>query len=248
MIITIDKISCACEPGEYLLEIAMRNNIDIPALCHHEGLPGQGCCRVCIVEVEINGRRSIVSACVYPIERECSVFTNSDNVLRQRSTVLSLLRSLALGSDEIAKLCERYDAPEHERFATRPGEKCILCGLCVKACGSLGTGAISTVSRGIEKAVTTPYGEPSIACVGCASCARVCPTGAIEFEEGDKKRTIWNKTLPLRACKSCGQPMGTLVELRRAAGKSGGEIPVLCEVCKKKSIADVMAATYGHRI
>ena len=246
MIITIDNKPCVCEPGEYLLEIAARNGIVIPTLCHHDGLPGQGCCRVCIVEVETDGHRNIVASCIYPIERECVVFTNNENVSRHRGMVLCLLRNLAPESSEVARMCEEYGAPDYERLERRAGEKCILCGLCVKACESLGTGAISTANRGIDKVVTTPYGEPSVACVGCASCAKVCPTGAIVVTEVGKKRTIWNKTFPLRSCKSCGIPIGTLVELKRAAVKSSVGIPSLCEKCRKKAIADVMASTYGR--
>ena len=246
MLITIDNISCECERGEYLTDIAARNGLVIPTLCHHEGLPGQGCCRVCIVEVETNGHSSIVTACVYPVERECAVFTNSEKISRQRRMILCFLRNLAPESSEIVRMCEEYSVPEYERLAMRESGKCILCGLCVKACESLGTGAISTVNRGIDKTVTTPYDEPSVVCAGCASCAKVCPTGAITVTETEKKRTVWNKTFPLRFCKRCGKPIGTSVELKRSAAKSGAEIPVLCEMCRRKSIADVMVSTYGH--
>ena len=247
MTININNKPCACEPGEYLLDIASRNGIAIPSLCHHDGLRGQACCRVCIVEVETDGRRSIVTACVYPIERECAVFTENENVKRQRRMVLRLLRARAPQSGEVARLCEEYGAAEvGDRFEKNADGKCILCALCVEACRSLGTGAIGTAGRGVGKDVTTPYDEPSLACVGCASCASVCPTGCIEVGEAGNQRTIWNKTFPLVACKNCGAVMGTMMELWRAAQKTGAEdAPVLCEMCRKKAITDVMAATYG---
>lgn len=245
MIITIDGKSCACEQGEYLLDIASRNGIKIPALCHHEGLPGQGCCRVCIVEVESRGRRSIVTACVYPVEQECEVSTDSGRVKRQRGVVLSLLRSRAPESAEIARLCEEYGAPEYGRFDKKTGEKCILCGLCVKACESIGTGAISTVNRGVEKAVSTPYDEPAADCAGCGSCAGICPTGAIVAEEDNLTRTIWNKRFELQLCDRCGKPAGTSEELRLAAKRAGTEPSALCAECRRKAIADAMAMTYG---
>jgi len=246
MIITINAKSCTCEPGEYLFEIAKRNGITIPTLCHHHGLPGQGCCRVCLVEVEIDDRRSIVTACVYPVERECVVYTESDRVVEQRRIVLSMLSAFAPESDEVARLCEVYVAPEHERFFRRDGEKCILCGLCVKACESLGTGAISTINRGIEKAVSTPYNELSVVCVGCASCAKVCPVGAIEVIEEKKTRTIWKKTFPLLVCKKCGSTIGTLMEIKRASQKAEVEVSALCDACKKKLVTDVMASAFGR--
>jgi len=51
--ITIDSKPCTCEPGEYLLDIARRNDILIPTLCGtNQGLRGRGSCRVCVVEVK----------------------------------------------------------------------------------------------------------------------------------------------------------------------------------------------------
>ncbi|MCL1920273.1 MAG: 4Fe-4S dicluster domain-containing protein [Kiritimatiellaeota bacterium] len=54
-----------------------------------------------------------------------------------------------------------------------------MCGLCARACESLGTGAIAAVGRGMDKGVSTPYSEPSAVCVGCGGCAAACPTGAM---------------------------------------------------------------------
>jgi len=245
MTITIDGKPCVCESGEVLLDVASRNGIVIPTLCHHEGLPGQGCCRVCVAQVEAGGRSEIVAACVYPVERECEVFTANETVRRLRAMVLSLLHSLAPDSSEVADLCEEYGAQEYDRFIKKHGGKCILCGLCVKACESFGTGAIWTVKRGVLKAVSTPYDEPSLVCVGCAGCAGVCPADAIEVTETENERKIWNKTFKLMHCPKCGGTMGTQMELWRAASKIGSEVPELCEVCRKKAIANVMADTYG---
>jgi len=245
MTITIDGKICTCEPGEYILEIAKRNNIIIPTLCHHGGLADQGCCRVCIVEVEINGVSNIVTACLYPVEQECSVFTNSDSIAKQRKMILSLLQALAPDSTEVSLLCETYGSAKIERFLTQDGKKCILCGLCVEACESLGTGAIATIHRGIEKVVSTPYDEPSAVCVGCAGCAMVCPTSAIDIQENWEKRVIWNRSFMFKFCKKCGSKIGTLAELMRAAHKINAEVPDLCENCRKKSITDALAETYG---
>ena len=248
MTVTIDGKPCVCEPGEYLLQIALRNGIIIPTLCHHDGLPGQASCRACIVEVEANGRRDIVTACVYPVETECKVYTNSESISEQRRMIFAMLRSLAPESLEIAQLCKDYGAPSYDRFIhNQDSGKCILCGSCVRACESLGTGAIAMAKRGTSKTVATPYDEPSLVCVGCASCAAVCPTGSIEVTEADGQRRIWNKVFPIVTCKGCGAEMGTMMELWRATKKAGADkSPELCESCRKKAIADVMAATYGR--
>ncbi len=246
MTITINGVPCECEKGEYLLQVARRNGIIIPTLCHHEAVAGQGCCRVCIVELVEHGKGRIVVSCVFPVERECEVFTNSEKVRRQRGMILRLLQMRAPESPEIRGLCQIYGAPEVERFVRASGGKCVMCGLCVKACAELSVGAISTVSRGVTKEIATPYHEPSSVCVGCGSCAAVCPTRAIELTETETERTIWGKTFRLLRCASCGAPIGTEEEIRLAEERSGQEPDGLCRDCRKKRMALVFAQTYGE--
>lgn len=245
MTITINGTPCACEKGEFLLQVARRNGIEIPTLCHHDAIAGQGCCRLCIVEVVERGRGKIVVSCVYPVEHECEVYTDSEKVRRQRGMILRLLEKRAPASPEIKALCEKYNAPEIDRFVKVDGGKCVLCGLCVKACGELSVGAISTVNRGVTKEIATPYHEPSSVCVGCGSCASVCPTGAIEITETADTRTIWGRTFRLVRCAHCGQVVGTEEEIAYAAKKSGHEPDTLCGDCRRAQMADVFAATYG---
>ena len=80
--ITIDGVECTCEKGEYLYDVAARNGIWIPVLCRSDAFDDhRACCRICIVEVEIRGKRKVVTACVYPIEQECAVYTKSEKIL-----------------------------------------------------------------------------------------------------------------------------------------------------------------------
>lgn len=246
MTITINGIPCTCEKGEYILQVARRNGIEIPTLCYHDGFPGQGSCRLCIVEVIENGRSKVVVSCVYPIEKECEVLTDSEKIRRQRGMILRLLALRAPDSEEIKALCEKYEAPAIDRFITLDNSKCVLCGLCVKACAELSVGAISTVNRGVTKEIATPYHEPSSVCVGCGSCAYVCPTNAIEISETPDTRTIWGKTFKLKHCERCGAIIGTEEEIACAAQKSGLEPDTLCESCRKKMLAETFRKSFGE--
>ena len=246
MKITINGIACECEKGEYILQIARRNGIDIPTLCHHDGFPGQGACRLCIVEVFEKGRGKIVVSCIYPVEKECEVFTDNEKVRKQRGMILALLRSKAPDSREIADLCRKYEAPEIKRFVSEPGNRCIMCGLCVKACKGLSAEAISTVNRGVLKEIATPYHEPSVNCIGCGSCAYVCPTKAVDITETENERTIWGKTFRLVKCPECGRVVGTEEEVAFAAEKSGHEPDKLCDSCRKKHIGSAFRMIYGE--
>ena len=246
------------EKGEYILKLCWRNGIFIPTLCHHDGLPGLGACRLCVVEINEGSGRRVVVSCVYPLNRDCEIFTESEKIKNIRKTILSMLKARAPEAEGLDYLYQIYEVEGEGRFTAAKNSKggsrekrlassCILCGRCVQACVSLGTGAISTAGRGTEKKVSTPYGEMSNDCIGCGSCASVCPTGAIECTETKENRSIWGRKFKLLRCTSCGSAFSTEEEYAYAVKKAALEEPdaVLCEVCGRKKTARVLARAFG---
>lgn len=238
MKIIIDGKSCEAERGEYILEIARRNNIYIPTLCHSDALSGLGSCRLCVVEVIDRGRSKVVTSCIFPITSEVEVVTNSEKIQTIRKDLLMLLQARCPENEEIAKLAKEFKVEEQrvKRFKLDNTENCMLCGLCAKACEKMGTGAISTVDRGIFKEVSTPFGDPSPVCIGCAACANVCPTNAIKMVDKDGEREIWGKKFKLVKCEDCGEEFATEEHLKFAFEKSGRKLEkALCDKCRRKA-------------
>lgn len=232
-------------PGETLMELAKRNNINIPNLCHKDGIEGQGRCRLCMVEVKEGNKTKIVSSCVYPIRDGLEVVTDTEKIIAIRKNIILLLLLKTPNNEYIKSLAEEYSVKAPYRYVDNNiKENCILCGLCVKACENLGTSAISFVNRGTTKKVSTPYDDPSKDCIGCGACAEVCPTNAITMTEKNGKRTIWNKNFELVKCSLCGKSYATDETLKFIESKLGNDEERICNSCRKKIISEKFKKSY----
>ena len=70
--------------------------------------------------------------------------------------------------------------------------------------------AISMTFRTPKKRVATPFNEQSEACIGCGSCAFICPTNTIAYTEKNGIRTVWgrNSNSALRQVRQLHRPQG----------------------------------------
>lgn len=238
--VVINGKDCIAEKGEFLLDIAERNGVVIPHLCHHEALRGQASCRICIVEVTENGKKKIVTSCIYPCMKDVIVETDTEEIRGMRKTLLSLLKAEVPDDELISDMIKEYGSADYSRFHMDSGNECIMCGLCVKACEELGCNAIATINRGTTKKIATPYEEPSMDCIGCGSCAYVCPTGCIKTEEEYGTRKIWGREFELIRCGVCGKYYMTKEEYEYINKKLGVTEPPVCKSCKRKKTAGKM--------
>ncbi len=181
--LTIDNVEVQVAPGTSVLEAAIAAGIKIPHLCFHAELPAYGACRVCLIEIVSGDRSGLQASCTYKAIDGLVVLTASDRVLRTRKIILELLMARAPKSEKIRTMAAEHGIIE-SRIELAGAKDCILCGLCVRACDKVvGRQAIDFYSRGHKKKVATPFDQISETCIGCGTCAYVCPTKTIKIEE-----------------------------------------------------------------
>jgi NADH dehydrogenase/NADH:ubiquinone oxidoreductase subunit G len=233
--LTIDGREVQAEEGAMILEVARDNGIYIPALCYHEEVAPYGACRLCMVEIVTNGKERLVASCLYPVEEGLRVKTNTERVNNVRRIVAELLLARCPDSEVIQELASKLGIDKPSFRLEEGNRKCILCALCTRVCQEVvGVSAISLVNRGVDRQMTTPFNDFSEACIGCGSCAYVCPTGAISMEDVGDTRIIdmpqAKMEFKLRKCNKCGKYWAPERQLEYIA-KIAGLAPETFDVC-----------------
>ena len=209
--IKINGVACSVPEGSTILEASRIAGINIPTLCYLKDINAIGACRICVVEVK--GARSLVAACVYPVNEGMEIFTNTPKVVESRRTTLELILSnhkkeclscVRSGSCELQALCNEYGVDENHFDGENPAveidnsavhmsrdnSKCILCRRCVAACAvTQGIGVIGANERGFATQIASAFDMnlADTACVSCGQCITACPTGALTEKDDTQK-------------------------------------------------------------
>jgi NADH:ubiquinone oxidoreductase subunit E/Pyruvate/2-oxoacid:ferredoxin oxidoreductase delta subunit len=210
--LTIDGMVVGGPPGTTILDAAAKAGIDIPHLCHQEGIAPSGNCRICVVEVQ--GSRTLVGSCHTPIVEGMVIHSHSEKVLEARRATIELLLTGHTGScvtDTEARECAlhklasdfevgpprfhvkrpRLYASEEGPYVLRDMSRCILCRKCIRACAEVAhQNVYSMAYRGFGSKVVVDCDIPldKEVCKDCGICIDYCPTSALMWPEGVKKR------------------------------------------------------------
>ncbi|MHC4533773.1 MAG: formate dehydrogenase subunit alpha [Planctomycetota bacterium] len=229
--ITINGHEVPVRVGQTILDVAIKNEIEIPNLCHDARLKPSGSCRLCLVEVE--GQRQPVTACTFEVSEGLIVKTETDLIRRLRKTVLELLfyehRGVCTTCDEngnckLQRYAYEYQLDDdvfqtsavsstQENYTTGNEameydlNKCIRCGRCIRICEEVQMdSALTFKDRAAGVEVTTAFDIPlnESTCELCGQCISTCPTGAL-YERAAKGKGQCKDLLRTRTtCPYCG--------------------------------------------
>ena len=201
--LVIDEKEVSARRGQTILEVARENDINIPTLCHLDGLSEVGACRMCLVEIK--GSNKLLPACVATVQEGMEISTNTERLRKHRHVILEMLFAernhicsvcVANGHCELQTLAQEqglthvrlpYRNPDlsvdasHERF-TLDHNRCILCTRCVRVCSEIeGAHIWDVMGRGANSMIISDLHQDwgTSSCTRCGKCVQVCPTGAL---------------------------------------------------------------------
>jgi len=231
-VIRINGNDFAFTPEETILDVARRNDIDIPTLCYLKRALPTGVCRICVVEVD--DQPNLLPACATPAAPGMVVQTESRRVVEARRMILRLM--LASGNHNCA--IRGTDDKDWTRFQLdvqqydQHDELCPVWG----DCRLQDLAYRYQVSPERFDETPPPYPMETVnpfivrdfsRCIKCGRCVQACNdvqvNNAIEFGYGGPETKIVTKgvngdlALKDSNCVFCGEciqacPVGALVE------------------------------------
>ena len=165
--VKINGKECQATEGEFILNVARRENIFIPAICYLNQCSPTLACRLCIVEAD--GKR--VYSCNAKVKDGMEVTSDSEEIAQERKSIMQVYdvnHPLQCGVCDKSGECELqnytlYMGVDEQQYSIqdihRPAKEwgvmkydpglCIVCEKCVTVCKDMiGSSALSTVKRG----------------------------------------------------------------------------------------------------
>lgn len=240
----LDGKTVSAAPDETIWQVAKREGVAIPHLCHKDapGYRADGNCRACMVDIE--GERTLAASCIRTPADGMVVKTTTQRAVKAREMVFELLAAdqpdraahpdpesdFWKWSDAVGVAGSRF-APcgKPPQDASHPAiavnlEACIVCGLCERACREVQVNdVIGMGARGSHTAPVFDLADPMglSTCVACGECVSACPTGALMekslLDKAGAHRTVYPQETIDSVCPFCG--VGCLTSVSVTGGK-----------------------------
>ena len=172
MIIKIENKEFECHEGETILEVARRNNIQIPTICFLSGCSPTLACKMCMVEV--SGKR--VYSCNAKVKDGMNVLIATDEILKDRKEIMTTYcvnHPLECGVCDKSGECELQDKVLESKVDIQPffalqkkndfvhfhnkiydESLCIVCERCARTCNEfVGNNVLSVLAGGFSSKI-----------------------------------------------------------------------------------------------
>ncbi|MCC6475902.1 (2Fe-2S)-binding protein [bacterium] len=220
-----------------LIEAARLLNVEIPHYCYHAGLTVVGSCRMCQVEVEIGGRKSIAIACNTKAADGMKVTTKSETVQKLRRSILEFYlqhHPLDCPICDDAGECDLQnyymehglhdsrmplEEKKHKHKVVEVGphvvldsERCVLCSRCVRFCREItGTDELGIFGHGRDaELLNAPGRKLDNDYSGCV--VDLCPVGALTDKDFRFRRRVWYMKRTASICTGCSRGCNIFVD------------------------------------
>ena len=223
---TIDGSEMEIVPGKNVLQTAIDNGVYVPHYCYHPGLSAPANCRMCLVEMDVGGRRSLGPSCSAMPAEGMVVDTRSDVVKdNQRAVMEFLLVNHPLdcpvcdqsGECELQDYSYTYGSDRsrfHEKKLVQPkkdignhvllySDRCIRCTRCIRFCDEIsGTGELGYFNRGVYNEIDVfPGARMDNRLSG--NTVDICPVGALLDKSFLFKQRVWFLKSVDTICPGC---------------------------------------------
>ncbi|MDP3017494.1 MAG: 2Fe-2S iron-sulfur cluster-binding protein [Deltaproteobacteria bacterium] len=224
MRMTINGRAIETEEGATILQVAQKNGIRIPTLCHMESLIPTGSCRMCVVEIQ--GLENPVTACNTQAMDGMVIETDTPKIRELRKEVLQFflvkhpldcpvcdkggecdlqdyvyeygIQKAEYQVEALAKEYKTYSTPAIKYHPNR----CILCSRCIRTCREIvGREVLDLKETGFDTRVEAVRPER---CISCGECLAACPVGALTENISSIKGRVWQAKRVSTICGYCG--------------------------------------------
>ena len=218
------------EPGQDILTAALKVDQFIPHYCYHPAMSRVATCRMCMVEVEDDGRGrkmpKLQTSCSTQAMENMKVVTKNDRVKRARESVMEFLLinhpldcpicdqagecslqdysfNFGTGKSIVSHEKRIYGLRDIGSFLQLERNRCIHCTRCVRFTQEItGTHEMGVYGRTHQLTVDTFVDYP-LSDQFQGNLADICPVGAITMKDFRFKKRVWHLKKAASICTGC---------------------------------------------
>jgi len=224
--ITLNGQEVEVTPGRNILQTADDHGYHIPYYCYHKGLSAPANCRMCLVEIEVGGRRGLMPSCTAMPVEGMIVDTETDAVKHNQEAMMEFLLinhpldcpvcdqagecdlqdySFSHGSGASRFVEEKTVQPRKDigKHVMLYSDRCIRCTRCIRFTDEIsGTSELGYFNRGVHNEVDV---FPGIKMDNRLSgnTVDICPVGALLDKEFLFKQRVWFLQEAETVCPGC---------------------------------------------